>query len=246
MSYATSPSYLILDFIHVTSVDHAAAQQLCELCAVLKGKGAEVLFTGVSGKFGFTKKLKSLLPSSDDWPGMDFQDIDRALEFCEERVLAGRGWSASGASAPVTLGDQPLCKGFSKEELNFLEGMLENKTFQEGELICRDGEVADRLYFLERGQVSAWVRLDRERKRRLNVIGSGWAFGESALFGDGRRIADVISDTEVSLSWLLPGKLFEDESSISTSVQAKLFKNLSALSFHRLQRLGEEIRILTQ
>jgi glutaminase len=246
MSYATPPSHLILDFIHVTSVYHAAAQQLCELCAVLKGKGTQVLFTGVSGKFGFTKKLKSLLPSISDWPGMDFQDIDRALEFCEERVLSDGGWSPTGASAPVALSDQPLCKGFSKEELDFLEGLLDKQTFQQGEVICRDGETADRLYFLERGQVSAWVRLDRERKRRLNVIGSGWAFGESALFGDGRRIADVISDTDVSLSWLLPGKLFEDASPISTSVQTKLFKNLSALSFHRLRRLGEEIRILTQ
>lgn len=102
------------------------------------------------------------------------------------------------------------------------------------------------MYFLEQGQVSAWVRLDHKRKRRLNVISTGWAFGESALLGNGKRIADVVSDTPVSLSWLVPEQLFKDESSISLRAQGKLFRNLSALVFHRLHRLGEEIRILTQ
>jgi glutaminase len=246
MSCDSAPSHLILDFAHVTSIDNAATRQLCNLVSTLKEKDTEVIFTGMSGKFGLTKKIQCLLPCQEDWPKTNLPDIDRALEYCEERLLSDSDWKPAVSSESATLADQPLCAGFTAMELAFLEKFLKKQSFQQGEIICCEGDVADRMYFVDQGQVSALVRLDHKRKRRLNVIGTGWAFGESALLGNGKRIADVIADTDVSLSWFSPEELFHDESSMSLRVQRKLFRNLSTLAFHRLHRLGEEIRILTQ
>jgi len=246
MSYENPPSHVILNFRHVSSINHAAIQELCDLATLLSNNKNIIIFVGVPKSFGFTNKLKSLLKDKNDWPMMDFPDLDRALEFCEEQLLEKYNWSPSVKSSPAELKEQPICNGFSSDEINYLEGFLTRKTYEGGQIICQEGEMADRMFFVELGQVSVWVKIDSNRKRRLNVILEGTSFGEASLLDSKRRIADIVADEKTTVSWFEPDALFRDTSQISLNIQKMLFKNLSAQTFAKLQRSDKEIRTLSQ
>lgn len=245
-SFETPSSYVILNFRHVSSINHAATQQLCDLCALLGNNETLVIFVGVPKSFGFTNKIKSLLPDSKNRPLMDLPDLDRALEFCEKKLLETHNWVPSVTSSPVKLSEQSLCQGLDAEEVDFLQSFLSRKTFEPGEIICKEGELAEQMFFIELGQVSVWVKIDQNRKRRLNVIKPGTSFGEASLFNTKRRIADIIADKQSTVSWFEPNTLYENSSQISLSIQKKIFYNLSTQTFDKLQRSDKEIRSLSQ
>ncbi len=246
MSSAPLPTHLVLDFSHVTSVNQAAAAQLADLCVLLRDRGAEVILTGIPGNFWFSRILHVLIPDTSKWPRTDIPDIDRALEFCEQQLLTMNGWVPRACSKPLALAEQLVCRDLNDAELALLEGLLERHVFAAGETICREGEEAEKMYFVEQGWVSAWMHLERDRKRRLNAMGPGWTFGEAALIGSERRIAEVVADTPVTIAALAPRRLLDDPSPTSVQLQSKLYRNLYSLAFGRLRRLGEELRILTR
>jgi CRP-like cAMP-binding protein len=146
----------------------------------------------------------------------------------------------------VPLEEQPLCRNLDPAELELLRSLVEEEHFAEGALICREGAAADRLYFLSAGRVSISLELDHKHRHRLSASTAGWAFGESALFADHTRTADIRADTPVIVYSLQPERLQTMESPVATGVMIKLLRNLSELSLVRLERANREIRILTR
>ena len=139
-----------------------------------------------------------------------------------------------------------LCKDFDDRELDLLQSLLKEETYAAGEIICQEGEPADKIYFLATGRISASVRLDHKRRHRLSASVAGWSFGESALFKGHIRTADIVADTSVRVYSIDPGVLHELTGSVATQVRMKLLSNLSELSLARLGHVNREIRILTR
>ena len=127
---------------------------------------------------------------------------------------------------------------------------MESKVFEENEIICKEGEPADKVFFVEEGQVSVWVNIivsvSKKKKKRINVVGEGFAFGEGALLGAESRIADIIADQKSIISWFETGKLFDNDSAIALNIQKKLYKNLAIQTFHKLELSNKEIKSLMQ
>jgi CRP-like cAMP-binding protein len=70
-------------------------------------------------------------------------------------------------------------KGFSKEAV-MSTGAL-GKTYQDGDVIIRQGEVGDCMYVIQEGQVE--IILESQGKEiQLQVHGPGAFFGEMAIF----------------------------------------------------------------
>lgn len=123
--------------------------------------------------------------------------------------------------------------------------MLREETYNAGEIICKEGEPADKVYFLASGRVSASVKLDHKRRHRLSASVAGWTFGESALFRGHIRTADIVADSSVRVYSLDPDRIQEQASPVATQVRIKLLSNLSELSIARIGHVNREIRILT-
>jgi len=75
---------------------------------------------------------------------------------------------------------------------------FEQQTFEDGDIIFRQGESGDRLYLVESGTVEL-VRTDSGRVHTLARLGSGEYFGELALLSDSPRAATAICVGEVEL-----------------------------------------------
>jgi CRP-like cAMP-binding protein len=111
--------------------------------------------------------------------------------------------------------------------------LLKEETYDAGEIICEEGEPADKIYFLAAGRVSASVKLDHKRRHRLSASVAGWTFGESALFKDHIRTADIVADSSVRVYCLDPNRLQEQAGPVATQLRMKLLSNLSELSIAR-------------
>ncbi len=68
--------------------------------------------------------------------------------------------------------------------------------FEAGEVIYRDGDTADRAYFIDEGRVRIFKRIGGA-ERGLQVLGTGELFGQEALLPDTKRTATAISLTQV-------------------------------------------------
>ncbi|MEN8174151.1 MAG: glutaminase A [Pseudomonadota bacterium] len=237
-------SFFILDLTRVTSIDQSASNLIAELAETLGVQGKTVLVTGADRHYRFAKFLKQFFKTSAHRPILDYTDVDGALEYAEDRMLTESGVTSDGFHM-VPLPEQPLCRNLETEELDLLQSLLKEEVFEAGATICEEGQPADKVYFLSSGRVSASVKLDHRRRRRLNASAAGWAFGESALFDGHSRTADILADTPVTLYSFDPGVLDDLENPVATRIMVKLLRNLSEITLARLARANREIKSLT-
>ena len=93
---------------------------------------------------------------------------------------------------PETLRGVRLFAGLTDEERGRLAAWLDVEDYQAGKHLAREG-VSDYAFFvLDRGRA-----LVTQEGQTINTLGPGDVFGEVAFFGDGRRTATVIAETDV-------------------------------------------------
>ena len=114
----------------------------------------------------------------------------------------------------------------------------------EGEVVFREGDHADAIYFVLSGLVSVRLPLaETGRDRRLATLGAGVAVGEMAFLDEGKRSADVVADRDSMLARLSIGDLHEIGEvapRVTSTFSANLARNLSG----RLRRANEQVRML--
>jgi len=236
---------LILDLSRVTAIDQSATTLLAELMKALAGQGKCILVTGSDRHFAFRQVVRNQFHDRGLSPNFDYSDVDRALEYAEERLLE-KANLADNEQHQASLREQPLCLGLDAGNLTFLQSLLREESFKPGEVICHEGDPADRVYLLVRGRVSASLQLDSKHNHRLGAFAPGWVFGESAFFEGHHRTADIIAETAVRLYSFAPADLRASRDPASTLLLNRLLANLSELNLARLARANMEIRILTR
>jgi len=94
----------------------------------------------------------------------------------------------------------PILQDLPEEALRQLAGLLLHKQHWRGETIFLKGDVADRMYIIDRGQVSLFVPEDRAREP--DILGPHDAFGAFAWLTGGRHTSSAVAteDTDV---WVL-------------------------------------------
>jgi CRP-like cAMP-binding protein len=70
------------------------------------------------------------------------------------------------------------------------------KVFQDGELLCKQGEPGDHLYVIQKGKAEVLVG-PNGNETRLNIVGKGAVIGEMAVFEKMPRSATVRAMGEV-------------------------------------------------
>lgn len=240
MRMAQDIDYLILDFRRVAAINDGATNLLGHLVQSLDAQGKTVLFTSIRDEYAIASIIKKHVPHLRDTPLFRYQDVDHALEWCEDRLLAA---CTSYTAEAAPLAKQVFCAGV-EEELSALESLLEPKSCQKGGFVFREGEPATGLYFILSGQVSVIVPVDHRRSGRITTLSAGSAFGEMAMFDHGVRSADVVADTELSCLFLNYENLENDGSALGARVRLKLVTNIARVLAQKLRQATLEIKSL--
>jgi ATP-binding cassette subfamily B protein len=149
---------------------------------------------------------------------------------------SGAGLKAQYGDVEVArLSDVPLLAHLDRDLLNTLAKRLFIERYAAGDVIIREGEVGDKLYLIDRGQVDVLSSNYAGRQRSLAVLGTGDHFGEIALLYDAPRSATIRARTPVVLYSLNK----DDFNDLLVSVPG-LRERLETIISERAQKTAEQ------
>jgi glutaminase len=237
--------FAIIDLKRVTQIEQTASELLTELVLGFGSCGKSVLFVNIQNHSRFLRFLEEKLITPDQQNRLlTFPDMDPAIEWCEDRLIAQRV-SEGNAGHPLSLAEHELCRGLEGGEIELLEKLMERHSFAPGQLIVRKGDEPDRIYLLMVGQVSVTVALPNGHLKRLATLSPGMAFGELAVVDRGVRTADVRADKPVeccALSISAYDQLGRTHPRIKMTFLENLLRNVSQM----VSKLNQEVTTLAQ
>ena len=172
-----------------------------------------------------------------------FDDIDIALEHCEELLIQAH------VEAPMIKGLVPfhefeIFNDMTSQELSLIEGLLGMEGFPAGCKMIEQGSDPESIYLLTKGSVSIIYNSsnnsDDQLHQRIAAFGPGVSFGELAVVDCSKRTADVWADEDVTCYTLSLDNLRMLESS-SSAIHAKIIRNILIINIDRLRRTNQEL-----
>ena len=152
--------------------------------------------------------------------------------------------SQRGASVePVELRQFSIFSGLSNAQLEALSHFGQLQEVDAGVMLIRKGDPADALYFLLSGEVRARIMVGLE-DTTLGKIPAGDFFGEVAMFTQGSRSADVVTETPSRL-FRLSSQAFQllirEEAGIAAVILFALCRTMANRISQDNQRLQREV-----
>ena len=236
---AVPARWRILDLRRVTRVDTATVALLSGLVGRLRADGVEVSVVRPAAVEA-RRSLDGL--DADQWA----HAVDQAVEWAEGRLLAEHGIEGGLPDALVPLADQDLLRGLPADVVARIEARTTTQLFHAGTVVFEEGAVADGMYFVAAGQVSADVRSRGQGapvRRRLSTMGSGSSFGELALVDGSPRSTRIVAD-DPTLCHHLSGEAFDALSREDPEVALALYRAIALSLSGRLRRLTVQLSAL--
>jgi SulP family sulfate permease len=232
---------VIFDFRLVNGLDSSAILGFVKMKQLAKKFGFSLLFTRVSPDIE-RKLQQGGLFDKDDPVCLVFDDLDRGVEYCEDKILSG---------------NEPRRGEFSvlKQQLEdvFPDGQLSERLMEylkyvvllPGEFLFRQGDSPDGLYFLESGRVTVVLELPDNQTKRLRTYNRGTILGEIGFYGGTPRSASIVAD-ELSHLYYLSAEAFDLLERQEPRMAIAIHKFIVNLLGERLQRREEELADLLQ
>jgi SulP family sulfate permease len=218
--------YIVLDFRRVTGLDSSAVLTFAKGKQLAEAQDITLVLSQISERIRHQFQLGSL---SEEEEGVRFfPDLDHGLEWCEEELLEVEG--VTTMHVPVTLAAQLADSGFEKSDTTHLMQFLERVDAKTGETLIRQGDEADRLYFIERGTVSVNLEVESGDSLRLQTLGLGTAVGELGLYLGTTSTASVMADSPVTayrLTRTALSRMKEEEPELAASFHEFVARLLS-------------------
>jgi len=234
----TSPDHarsLILDFSAVSGIDSSASNSFAKLVALGTQAGTQVLFCSLDETVSDVLVRGGVTDSASSQ--RVFPDLDRALEWCEEDLLASIA-GIERESVPAWLARE---LGGS-DQSRALMAHFETARVSAETVLFRRGDPSDSLYIVAEGRLRVSIA-DGRREHRLREMIAGSFVGEMGLFTNEPRSADVIAETDAVLYRLARTSLermYETEPALAKAFGSLLFR----LQAQRLRFASAEIAAL--
>lgn len=187
--------YVIMDFRRVTGLDASAIFSLNKVENLARKQGFNLLLSQVSPDLN-TQFQQGGLTGSTDGGCKIMHDLDCALEWCEDRLLANGNGHANGHTNGHGVRLEQQLQHAWPDGVN-AQGILpylERLEVPAATHLIRQSEQSESLYFVESGRVTARLEFEDGRTLRLRTMGAGTVVGEVGLFLRGTRAASVVTD----------------------------------------------------
>jgi len=168
---------VILDASRVPSWDETGCLRLIALAHELHEKGVALLLCGVRGLAA--QRMAGLHTRTD---------LDRALEWAEEQILANRPPELQAQPEQASMLGE-LGAELTAAQCAALQALMRSLRFAPGEVIIRQGDLDRTLLWVQAGTVTLSTSEVPDQGVRLSVIGAGSVFGEMAFLNGMARTA---------------------------------------------------------
>lgn len=239
-------NHVILNMRRIQSLDVTAAHMLEQVEDMLAEHGGVLIFCQIPQNLPSGKDMQQYFDQvglvRDNRPVKVFGEIDEALEWVEDRILAEAALERE-EEQPLELHEIDLFKRRKVESLAALEACMEKRSFKAGEKIFSRGDAGDELFLIRRGAVRIVLPLGDNSKYHLSTFTRGNFFGEMAFLDQDLRSADAIafSDTEL---FAISRQRFDAFAEAHKKVASNLFEGLARALAIRLRYTDAELRVL--
>lgn len=183
--------FIVLDFHRVTHLDSSAVFGITRLKQVIQANNILMVWTEVKPEIVKNLELGGLKDDTDS-SFVIKPSLDEGVEWCENKILTRQGMNdLSGFIEKVERQLQrvfPDLKGTDR-----LLQYLEQRELREGEILIKQGDPADEMYFVESGLVTIELELPNNKRMRLRSIRGGAMVGEVGMYLQQERTASVIA-----------------------------------------------------
>jgi SulP family sulfate permease len=233
-----APGYLLLDFAAVTGIDSSAIVSFDKINRLAQQHQARVVLSGLSHKVEKLLRKSGILGEGKEMTV--HSDLDRSMEWCEDRILSEHG--AMATMVPVTTYLSDFLS--TREEKDLFMDYMERIEVPAQQVLLRQGEAPYEMYFIEQGQVDVLIEpdgVDDAPPKRLRSVGAGALVGEMGIFSGSPRTATLVASKPSILYRLTVdsmNKMLEQQPKILTSFQRYIVRLL-------IKRLAYSNRMVT-
>jgi glutaminase len=240
---APDARYIVADFKRVHLADSAARKLIRRAARSLVDGPAELVFASLAPEGPLAPLALDLAAPEEPHRARVFPDVDTALEWCEDQLLAHSPYDA--AQPKFAISEIDLFRGLRPEECRLVEKIVQPLQFEKGDVIIREGAKANLLFVLARGKVSVQIRVPGQggRRKRVASIGPGLSFGEMALLDGGKRSADIVADERV-ICYGFQVEQLQALAAEHPNIMITILGNLTREFSERLRHANEEIGVL--
>jgi SulP family sulfate permease len=177
--------FVVLDLRLVHGVDASAIASFKKISFSTRAAGAQLVITGMRPE------------QVAEWQGRadpdllrvrHFADLDAGAEWCETAVVSARRVTPSESGEVI----RDWLSAEVGASADILLQNLQRRTLTAGEVLCRQGQPADDMYFIESGRVAIELSVEGAAARRLRTLGPKTILGEMGLYRAASRSADVV------------------------------------------------------
>lgn len=238
--------YLILDLRRVRSVDFTAAHVLEQFEAVLSEREGFLIFSRLPANLPSGRDLQAYFTHVGIMQAKrnvrKFDTLDDALQWVEDRILAGEGIQADDGQAPLALAEFDLLREFEDDgTFAALAACVVERSCRAGEMVFQRGDIGDELYLIRRGKVRIVLPLQGTDHHNLASFGRGNFFGEMAFLDSATRSATAVATTDTDL-FVISRARFNEVSRRIPVVGVKMFARLARTLAVRLRQTDAELR----
>jgi SulP family sulfate permease len=202
--------FLVFDFRLVTGIDSSAMHSFTQIKQAADEAGAQLVLVNMSGEIEHAFRARRFITGDV----ILADDLDRALESCENAVISAYRAEASGGE---TLGDW-LSHALGSAKLGEeLAALCKRLKVEKDEVIAEQGAEARSMHFILDGRIGILVKMDDGRLVRVRSLGPHTTIGEMGLVTKQLRSATIQAE--------VPSVLYE----------------LSADAFERIKRENEDL-----
>lgn len=176
--------WIVVDFGGVTGMDSSAAAAFVKFARNIDADRVHFMICGMS------QRVLMLWDASleEHLRPLAFDHRDLALEFCEAQLL-----QIYDTSAQVSAGvDAWLAARFGATLAQLIYDRLEPIELTTGDVLCVQGDIADRMFFIDSGRLAVIIG---EGQVRVASLGPQTTIGEMGFYRHLPRDATVVAET---------------------------------------------------
>jgi len=236
---------VIIDFRRVFRVDDASAQLLAGLLAGLRARGNRIVLSGLRHNRELERRWTE--GYADGHPMgriLISDDLDRALERCEDEILAAH---APGPSLPahVPIEENDLLRDLPPQAIADVKRRLRLQRYRRGDSLVLEGADARDIYLITAGEVSVLVELPGGESVRVATLSAGMSLGEIGVIAGSKRTADVRADTAVEC-YVLSREAFDLLATAQPAARLTILENILRQLAGTAAQLTREVAALAE
>ena len=181
--------FIILDFKSVRGFDVSSINDFKKLKRLTDRHDIELLISSARPHLQPDLARGEIVDGRPNKPQF-FDDLDHALEWCENKLLEGADLLAA---ARVTVEQQLAQQAIiDSRDVSALHKYLEVIKTKAGDVVCHQGDESDALYFIESGRVDVLLQGDGQEVLRLRSMTAGTVIGEVGFYLNKARTASIV------------------------------------------------------